>query len=139
MARRKKSTAPQEAAEETNEPNEDLILDEEESIEEPVPEDEIICKLTQERRKVTPEETIIQDLIDQLHREYRVDLANMARDLSFRISDYDETAGKKKSLTRRAALIVYKTGTSGETRTDEDIIRVVMVAKKGTQPEKANV
>jgi hypothetical protein len=106
MARRKKSTAPQEATEETNEPNEDLILDEEESTEEPVPEDEIICKLTQERRKVTPEETIIQDLIDQLHREYRVDLANMARDLSFRISDYDETAGKKKNLTRRAALVV---------------------------------
>jgi type I restriction enzyme M protein len=65
-------------------------------------------------------------------------LANMARDLSFRISDYDETAGKKKSLTRRAALVVYKTGTSGETRTDEDIIRVVMVAKKGTQPENKN-
>lgn len=111
--------------------NEELAIAEEESVEEePVPEDEIICRLTQERRKVTPEEEVIQALIDQLHREYRVDLADMARDLSFRFSLPDESLGRTKSLTRRAALVVYQAGVDPAQRKNADIIRVVMVVKK---------
>lgn len=118
------------------ETNEELAIAEEELVdEEPVPEDEIICRLTQERRKVTPEEEVIQALIDQLHREYRVSLTDMARDLSFRFSQVDESLGKTKSLTRRAAVVVYRAGIEPEQRKNADIIRVVMVVKKGTRPE----
>ena len=138
MARRKKTGEPPElnaSGGESVTDGEDNFIEGDAIDEEPVPEDEIICKLTQERRKVTPEEEIIQALIDQLHREYRVELANMARDLSFRISQYDESAGKSKAVTRRAALVVYDKKTPPEERTKSDIIRVVIVAKKGTRPE----
>jgi hypothetical protein len=118
------------------ESTEELAIAEEDLVEdEPVPEDEIICRLTQERRKVMPEEEVIQALIDQLHREYRVDLADMARDLFFRFSLPDESLGRTKSLTRRAALIVYQTGVDPAQRKNADIIRVVMVVKKGTRSE----
>jgi type I restriction enzyme M protein len=114
---------------------EELLLSEDLVEEEPVPEDEIICRLTQERRKVTPEEEVIQALIEQLHREYRVSLADMARDVAFRFSLPDESLGKMKSFNRRAALVVYRSGVDLEQRTNADIIRVVMVVKKGSRPE----
>lgn len=101
MARWKKTGEPPElnaSGDEGVKDGEDNFIEGDAIDEEPVPEDEIICKLTQERRKVTPEEEIIQVLIDQLHREYRVEMANMARDLSFRISQYDESAVKSKIL-----------------------------------------
>ncbi len=139
MVRRKKAVEPTEldaaSGGEGVTGAEDNFIEEDAVEEEAVPEDEIICKLTQERRKVTPEEEIIQALVDQLHREYRVEMADMARDLPFRISQFDESAGKSKAVTRRAALVVYDKRIPPEERTKNNIIRAVMVAKKGTRPE----
>jgi type I restriction enzyme M protein len=135
MAGRKKKTD-KAAVEVEAAANEELAIAEEELLdEEAVPEDEIICRLTQERRKVTPEEEVIQALIDQLHREYRVSMEAMARDLSFRFSYMDESLNKSKSLVRKAALVVYRVDTDPEQRTNEDIIRVAMVVKRGARPE----
>ncbi|NEZ64674.1 N-6 DNA methylase [Leptolyngbyaceae cyanobacterium CCMR0082] len=137
MPRRKKKTDSSEklAADAKLSEEDSKLSDEGGAGEEPIPEDQLLCKLTQELRKVSPEEEVLQAFVDQLHREYRVELSDMARDLSFRISSFDESAGKNKSLTRKAALVVYKTGIPPEKRSADDIIRVVMIAKKSTRPE----
>jgi type I restriction enzyme M protein len=69
MAGRKKKTDKAAVEMEVAADEELAIAEEDVSDEDAVPEDEIICRLTQERRKVTPEEEVIQALIDQLHRE----------------------------------------------------------------------
>lgn len=88
---------------------------------EPIPQDTLVCALTGELKPDKPEERILQGLIEQLHREYRIELADMARDVKVPCLDGQ---GKKKSIA--VALVVYQHGALHEIA---NIIRVVLVAR----------
>lgn len=54
---------------------------EEESTEEPVERDTLICALTRREYPDSDVERTMQSLIEQLHREYHVEIEDMARDV----------------------------------------------------------
>lgn len=86
-----------------------------------IPQDTLVCALTGGLKPDKPEERVLQSFIEQLHREYRVELPNMERDV--KVSCVNEE-GKKKTVT--AAIAVYEHGKPHEL---DNIIRVVLIAK----------
>jgi type I restriction enzyme M protein len=101
----------------------DLSDDEEDS--DPIPQDTLVCALTAEFKPDKPEERVLQSFIEQLHREYRVELADMERDVKVTCLD---GASRKKTVT--VGIAVYE---HGKPHKLENIIRVVLVAKAGTK------
>ncbi|MEA2919056.1 MAG: type restriction enzyme protein [Bradyrhizobium sp.] len=102
-----------------------------EDVGEPIPQDTLVCALTGEFKPDKPEERILQSLIEQLHREYRVELADMERDVRVPCVD---AAGKKKAVT--VGIVVYERGKTHEL---ENIIRVVLVGKAGAKASDATI
>lgn len=100
-------------------------------VEEIVPEGTIICALTGERRTDNEQEQTIQSFIEQLHREYSVELVDMARDVTVSSILYDASGGSKKK-SRTVQLVVYE---HGKPHTPDNIIRVALVTKPGTKPD----
>jgi type I restriction enzyme M protein len=98
--------------------------------EEAAPENDLLCRLTGDRYKRTDEEEALQDLIDQLHREYRFELDDMERDVALSWTEWDEDKGKNRAVKRKVALVVYRPGGGRNLR---DVRRFVMVTKKGTR------
>lgn len=98
---------------------------------EPIPQDTLVCALTGEFKPDKPEERILQSLIEQLHREYRVELADMERDVRVPCVD---AAGKKKAVT--VGIVVYERGKTHEL---QNIIRVVIVGKAGAKASDATL
>jgi len=92
-----------------------------EESEEPIPQDTLVCALTGELKPDKPEERVLQSLVEQLHREYRVELSDMKRDVKVPCVN-DE--GKRKTVT--VAIAVYAHGEPPEL---ENIIRVALIAK----------
>lgn len=99
--------------------------------EEVVLEGTLVCALTEEHRAATPQEETLQSFIEQLHREYGVELADMARDVRVQCVRGEE-GGKEKKRTRTVQLAVYEHGKPHEVG---NIIRVVIVAKPGTKAD----
>lgn len=98
---------------------------------EPIPQDTVVCALTGEHKLDKPEERVLQSLIEQLHREYRVEFADMQRDV--RIACVD-AAEKAKTVT--VGIAVYEHGKPHEIN---NIIRVVLVAKANAKVSDAAV
>lgn len=110
---------------------EDVSVDGTEGAEEEaLPEGTLVCALTSEQKVSTPQEETLQSLIEQLHGEYGVELAEMARDVKVECITGEE-GGKQKKRTRSAQLVVYE---SGKPHHVDNIIRAVLVAKPGTKP-----
>jgi type I restriction enzyme M protein len=115
-------------------PNEDVSANaeaDEGGDEEVVLEGTIICALTNEAYKDTPDEQTLQSLIEQLLREYEVEPKDMERDVRLSLEQEDAGTGKVKAQRRTGSLVVYE---SGKEHTQENIIRVAVVAKAGTKP-----
>jgi type I restriction enzyme M protein len=98
---------------------------------EPIPQDTLVCALTGKSKLDKPEERILQNLIEQLHREYHVELSDMERDLKLLCHD---GAGKKKTIS--VGIAVYDHGKSHDLA---NIIRVVLVAKANLKVSDAAV
>jgi len=98
---------------------------------EPIPQDTLVCPLTGELMPEKPEEHVLQNLVEQLHREYRVELSDMERDVKVTCID---AAGKKKTII--SSIAVYEHAKSHELK---NIIRVVLVAKTGVKVSDAAV
>lgn len=96
-----------------------------------IAQDTLLCALTEELKLDNPEERTLQNFIEQLHREYRVDFADMERDV--RVSCHDAT-GKKKSIT--VGIAVYEHGRPHDV---ENIIRVVLISKANAKVSDAAV
>ena len=128
MARRKTVKEP-EGQDVGNDEPEDELLDEDGG--EPIPQDTLVCALTGDFRPDKPEERVLQSLVEQLHREYRVELADMERDIRVPCLD---AAGKKKTVS--VAIAVYEHGKPHE---PENIIRVVLIAKGNTKGSDAAI
>lgn len=96
-------------------------------------ETELICRLTKEPRKITPEEETLQAMIDQLHREYHVPHEHMDRDVAF--SWTPDAAGQARKTSKRVALVVYEGPKPEGGWRPAQAIRLVWIAKKGTKPE----
>lgn len=92
---------------------------------EPVPQDTLVCALTGELKLDKAEERVLQSLIEQLHREYHVELSDMERDVKVACHDGE---GKKKTIT--VGIAVYEHGKPHDL---ENIIRVVLVAKASSK------
>ncbi|MFO0805498.1 MAG: N-6 DNA methylase [Gemmataceae bacterium] len=132
MAKSKKSAAVEQEqlsltpANDTSEPADD------DGGEDLVPEGKLVCALTGEFKTASPQEEILQSLIEQLHREYGVGLEDMARDARVSCYSEDPNTGKSKSRQRTVSLVVYEPGKPQEL---SNIIRVAVVAKPGTKPD----
>lgn len=131
MAKRKKieEELEQEASTEAAAESEDEIGDEDGA--EPVPQDTLVCALTGEFRPDKPEERVLQSFVEQLHREYRVELGDMERDVRVPCED---ASGKKKTVT--VSIAVYEHGKAHEVG---NIIRVVLIAKGAAKVSDAAV
>lgn len=127
MTSREKNKTPEEIA--SPEDNEDQLLDEDSG--EPAPQDTIVCQLTGVFRADKPEERVLQSMVEQLHREYRVEHEDMARDVRIPCLD---GVGKKKTVA--VAIAVYERGTAHEI---DNIIRVVMIAKGNAKVSDAAI
>jgi type I restriction enzyme M protein len=130
LAKRKKKikepVATEIGADEVTEARDEVI-----DVEEPIPQDTLVCRLTGELKLDKPEERILQSLVEQLHREYRVEFEDMERDVKVSCLSSD---GKKKAVT--VAIAVYERGKS---RAIESMIRVVIVAKANAKASDASI
>ena len=79
--------------------------DGDEGGDEPIPQDTLVCALTGEFKPDKPEERVLQSFVEQLHREYHVELLDMERDVRLACQD---AAGKKKTVT--VGIAVYEHG-----------------------------
>ena len=98
---------------------------------EPLPQDTLVCALTGELKPDKPEERVLQSLVEQLHREYRVEIDDMERDVKLPCRD---AADKKKTIT--VSIAVYE---HGKPHDRDNIIRVVLVAKANAKSSDASV
>src|SRR5262249_46612975 len=96
--------------------------------EEVVLEGSLVCALTGQQREATPQEETLQSFIEQLHREYGIDLEDMERDV--RIECESDEGSRVRKRSRTVQLVVYQPGQKHE---PGNIIRVVVVAKPGTK------
>lgn len=103
----------------------------EEDADEPIPQDTLVCALTEEFKPDKPEERVLQSLIEQLHREYRVEYSDMQRDV--RVACLD-AAGRRKTIT--IGIAVYEHAQPHEL---ENIIRIVLVAKANAKVSDATI
>lgn len=127
MAARKKSAgvdAPNDDVDPSGEPADDES--------EVVLEGTLVCALTGEHKSATPQEETLQSFIEQLHREYGVELVDMERDLRVECVTGEE-GGKQKKKTRPLQLGVFEHGKPHET---ENLVRAVLVAKPGTKGDQ---
>jgi len=97
-----------------------------------VPEGKLVCALTGEFKKDTDQERTVQQLIEQLHREYGVPYEEMERDARLPCYAEDPQTGRIKTKSRSVSLVVYKKGAARE---PENVIRAAIVAKPGTNPD----
>lgn len=105
--------------------------DEQTTDEEVVLEGSLVCALTDEHKTATPQEETLQSFIEQLHREYGVELADMARDVRVECISGEE-GGKQKKRSRSVQLVVFE---HGKPQDANNIIRVVLIAKPGTKAD----
>ncbi|MGL3210962.1 HsdM family class I SAM-dependent methyltransferase [Bradyrhizobium sp. BR 1433] len=111
---------------------EDLnVLDGEGGSDELIPQDTLICALTGQLKIDKPEERVLQSLIEQLHREYRVELSDMERDVRVACRD-----GAEKKKTVSIGVAVYE---GGKSHTLDNLIRVVLVAKSSAKASDAAI
>lgn len=125
MAKKKSSAAEAEAAA----PDTEMDAEGDEEV---VLQGTLVCAITGEHRAATPQEEVLQSFIEQLHREYRIDLADMARDVRVECASGEE-GGKQRRRNRAVSLAVFEHGKAHDT---ENIIRAVIVAKPGTKPDE---
>jgi type I restriction enzyme M protein len=103
----------------------------EEEIGELIAPDTLVCALTGNLFPDKPEERVLQSLIEQLHREYRVDLLDMGRDV--KVSCIDATGKKKKAAV---SLAVYE---HGKPHDQSNIIRAVLIGKANSKGSDASL
>jgi type I restriction enzyme M protein len=106
-----------------------------EDAEEIVLEGTLVCALTGEHKTATPQEETLQSFIEQLHREYSIDLGDMGRDVRVECA-VGEEGGKQKKKTRTVQLVVYE---HGKPREVQFIIRAVVIAKLGAKPDQKTI
>ena len=128
MAKRQKASEREEPELEPAAAADDVIGEE---SEEPIPQDTLVCALTGELKPDKPEERVLQSLVEQLHREYRVDLSDMKRDVKIPCVNEE---GKKKTVT--VAIAVYA---HGELQQLDNIIRVALIAKANAKGSDAAI
>lgn len=104
----------------------------EEASEDVVLEGTLVCALTGEHRSATPQEETLQSFIEQLHREYGIELEDMARDVRVECVTGEE-GGRQKKKSRTVQLVVYE---HGKPRDVSNTIRAVLVAKPGSKSDQ---
>lgn len=93
--------------------------------------DTVVCALTGRLLPDKAEERILQSLIEQLHREYRVDLPDMDRDVRVVCVD---AAGKKRMIG--VSLAVYE---HGKPHQQNNMIRAVQIGKANAKASDASL
>ncbi len=113
------------------------ILEQDEFV---LEDNQLVCILSGEIKKVKAQETNLQSVILMLNEEYGFDLSDMERDFSITYTDPDTGKPKKQKVE----LVVFETGKSHE---QDFIIRICIVQddkvkdndkKKGVKPTLEN-
>jgi type I restriction enzyme M protein len=112
--------------------NGEPLAADEDGGDEVVLEGTLVCALTGEHKTASPQEETLQSFIEQLHREYGVELADMERDVRVECITGEE-GGKPRKKTRTVQLAVFEPGKPHEVK---NIIRAVLVAKPGTKADQ---
>lgn len=68
-------------------------------------DDELVCILTETRKKATPKEIVLQSIIQQMNDEYGFELSDMQRDFSLK---YEDEEGSTKRVT--VDLAIFESG-----------------------------
>jgi type I restriction enzyme M protein len=106
-----------------------LEVDSEDEI---ILEGTLVCALSGAHKPATPQEETLQSLIEQLHRQYGVEIADMERDVRVECITGEE-GGKVRKKTRTVQLAVFDHGKPHEVA---NIVRVVLVAKPATKADQ---
>ena len=128
VASRKSLTSNDEFADTSDFVDEESMGDDAEALR---AQDTLVCALSGALMPDKPEERVLQNLIEQLHREYHVELADMERDVRIACED---SIGKKKTVT--SSIAVYEHGKPHE---PDNIIRVVLIAKATSKVSDATI
>lgn len=96
-------------------------------------DDELICVLTEQKKKATTKEVVLQSVIQQMNDEYGFELTDMERDFSFQ---YEDEEGKKKRST--IDLAIFRQG-AGHDRINLERVCVVCDSKVSVDDKKKGV
>jgi type I restriction enzyme M protein len=107
---------------------EDGVQDETETVE----QGRLVCQLTQVHREATEHEQQLQNLVEQLHLEYGVELDDMQRNVRLACVSFDESRGRDKTRSRSVSLVVYEPGSE---HTPENVTHLAVVAKPGVKAD----
>ena len=96
-------------------------------------DDELICVLTEQKKKATTKEGVLQSVIQQMNDEYGFELTDMERDFSFQ---YEDEEGKKKRST--IDLAIFRQG-AGHDKINLERVCVVCDSKVSVDDKKKGV
>ena len=96
-------------------------------------DDELICVLTEQKKKATAKEVVLQSVIQQMNDEYGFELPDMERDFSFQ---YEDEEGKKKRST--IDLAIFRQG-AGHDKINLERVCVVCDSKVSVDDKKKGV
>ena len=96
-------------------------------------DDELICVLTEQKKKATTKEVVLQSVIQQMNDEYGFELTDMERDFSFQ---YEDEEGKKKRST--IDLAIFRQG-AGHDKINLERVCVVCDSKVSVDDKKKGV
>lgn len=96
-------------------------------------DDELICVLTEQKKKATAKEVVLQSVIQQMNDEYGFELTDMERDFSFQ---YEYEDGKKKRTT--IDLAIFRHG-AGHDKINLERVCVVWDSKVSVDDKKKGV
>lgn len=96
-------------------------------------DDELICVLTEQKKKATAKEVVLQSVIQQMNDEYGFELSDMERDFSFQ---YEDEEGKKKRST--IDLAIFRQG-AGHDIINLERVCVVCDSKVSVDDKKKGV
>ena len=103
-------------------------------------DNQLVCILTGEVKKIKPQESNLQSMILMLNEEYGFDLSDMERDFAIKYTDPDTGKPKKQKVE----LVVFE---KGKPHAQDFIIRICVVQddkvkdtdkKKGVKPTLEN-
>lgn len=105
-------------------PDDPIEQEAEGNDQEVVPEGQLVCRLTNRHVTATDAEEKLQEFIEQLHREYRIEFDDMERDFRIPCQYTDSASNRTKQRNRTVSLAVFE---AGEPHTVENVIRVAII------------
>ncbi|MCM1177815.1 MAG: SAM-dependent methyltransferase [Bacteroides sp.] len=96
-------------------------------------DDELICALTEQKKKATPKEVVLQSVIQQMNDEYGFEMGDMERNFTFQ---YEDEEGRKKRSS--VDLAIFRQG-AGHDKINLERVCVICDSKVSADDKKKGV